>query len=115
MIGKANAAAHGDTITDGDGAGNTREPGNNAIAADANVMGDLHQIVDLGPLTDDRIRHGAAIDGRVRADFDIVLNDNAADLRHTLRAFGAADKAEAVLADPGAAMNDDAVADQRVL
>ena len=32
-----------------------------------------------------------------------------------LRPLGAGDKAEAVLADPGAAMDDDPIADQRVL
>src|SRR5437899_5501249 len=115
MISQADTATHRDVVADDDGTRNTRKPGYNAIAADANIVGDLHQIVDLGALSDDGVGHRAAIDGRVGADLDVVLDDDAADLRHALRSLGAGHEAEAVLADPCAAMDDDAVADQSIL
>src|SRR4051794_21392339 len=115
MVGEADTATHGDVVTDDDGTGDTRKPRYNAIATDANIVGDLNQIVDLGPLADDRVGHRAAIDGRIGADLDIILNDDAADLRHAFGPLGAAHEAEAILADPGAAVDDDTVAQKRVL
>ena len=60
--------------------------GDHAAAADADIVGDLHEIVDLGAFADDRVGHRAAIDRGVGADLDIVLDDDAADLRNALRA-----------------------------
>ena len=76
------AAAHRDVVAHDARSRKYPKPGDYAIAADADVMGDLHEIVDLGALADDRIGHGAAIDGGVGADLDIVLDDDPADLRH---------------------------------
>src|SRR5690606_21688073 len=89
--------------------------GNHAATADTHIVGDLHQIVDLGAFPDDGVGHGAPVDGGVGADFDIVLNDDAADLRHALRPLRAAHETETVLPDTGSAMDDDAVSDQCVL
>ncbi len=86
--------------------------GDEAVSADAHVVGDLHEIVDLGVFADDRVGHGAAVDGRVGADLDIVLDDDAADLRNALRAGRAGGEAETVLADPGAGMDDHPVAER---
>ena len=46
------------------------------------VVADLHEIVDLGAFADDRVAIGAAVDRRPGADLDVVLDDDAADLRH---------------------------------
>ena len=73
---------------------------------------DLDQIIDLGALADHRVAAGAAVDRGVGADLDVVLDDDAADLRHLqvpLRPHG---EAEAVLPDAHAGMEDDAVADE---
>ena len=78
-------------------------------------MSDLHQIVDLGALADDGIPGGAAVDGRIGADLHIVLNDDAAGLRDFLMALRGRQIAETVLADARARMDDDAIADQRML
>ena len=76
---------------------------------------DLHQIVDLGALADDGVADRAAVDRGVGADLDVVLDDDAADLRHLRDARAAPGTiAEAVLADARAGMDDDAVADQRM-
>ena len=50
---------------------------------------------------------------RVGADLDIVLDDDAADLRHFEVPSRPHGEAETVLSDPHAGMDDDAVADQR--
>ena len=52
------------------------------MAADARVVPDLDQIINFGALAHDRIAESAAIDRRIRADFDIVLDDDAAELRN---------------------------------
>ena len=70
-----------------------------AAAANARVVPDLDQIINFGALADDRVAESAAIDRRVRADFHIVLDDDAAELRYFEVARRAADVAEAVLAD----------------
>ena len=85
------------------------------MPADLDVVGDLHLIVDLGPLADDGVAVGAAVDRGVGADLDVVLDDDAADLRHLQMAARAGREAEPVLPDGDARMDDDAVADQRVL
>ncbi len=59
-------------------------------------------------------RVAAAIDRRVGADLDIVLDDDAAGLRNLLMALRTWQIAETVLADAGAGMDDHAIADQRM-
>ena len=88
--------------------------GDHAVAADAHVVRDLDQIVDLGVFADNRVGHGATVDGGIGADLDIVLDNDAADLRNALGPR-AGDEAETVLADLGAGVDDHAVADERVL
>src|SRR5690606_11653450 len=83
--------------------------------ADPHVVSDLDEIVDLGAFPDDRVGQRASVDRGIRADLDIVLDDDPADLRDLLRPGTPRGKAEAVLSDPHTRMNDDAVADQRVL
>ena len=75
---------------------------------------DLDEIVDLRPLADDGIAVAAAVDGRVGADLDIVLDDHPPDLRHLQVPLGAGHEAETILSDANAGMDDDPVADQRM-
>ena len=85
------------------------------MAPDDDVVADLHLVVDLGALPYDCVAIGAAVDGGARPDLDIVLDDDAADLRDlevTARAHG---ETEAVLADMDAGMDDDPVANRGVL
>ena len=70
-----------------------------AMAADDDVVADLHEVVDLGALADHRVAAGAPVDGGVGADLDVVLDDDAADLRHLEMALAPHGEAEAVLAD----------------
>src|SRR6185295_13874672 len=56
----------------------------------------------------------APVDGGIGADFDPILNDDSADLRHFYMALLAHGEAEAVLADGRAGMDSDMVTDQGV-
>ena len=85
----------------------------NAVPADDDVVADLHEIIDFRALADDRVAIGAAVDGRAGADLDVVLDDDAPDLRHLEMPAGPEREAETVLSDVRAGMDDDAVADQR--
>ena len=76
------------------------------------IVANLNQVVDLGALADDGIADGAAVDGCAGADFDVVLDDDPADLRHLEMSVAAHHKAEPVLPDIAARMDDDAVADR---
>ena len=63
--------------------------GDHTVAPNAHVMCDLHQVVDLATLADDGVTQGAAVDGRISADFNIVLDDGSSELgKLLLTAFG---------------------------
>ena len=63
-------------------AGNARLRHHDAMAANADIVADLDEVVDLGALADHGVADGAAVDGGAGADLDVVLDDDAADLRH---------------------------------
>ena len=84
------------------------------MPADTDIVAYLHQVVDLGALADHGIADRTAVDGSTGADFHIVLDDDAADLRDFKTASAAHHEAKAILADLAAAMNDDPIADQGV-
>src|SRR5215469_15169767 len=85
---------------------------NQAMAADRAVVSDLHKIIDLGALADYGIAGGAAVDGRIGADLDVVLDDGPSGLWDFLVSRRRWQIAEAFLPDTDAGMDDDAVADQ---
>ena len=78
-------------------AGDARLSNDDAMPPDDDVVGDLHQIVDLGAFADHGIGEKAAIDGRIGADLDAVADDDAADLGNFDMAIGAHGIAKAVL------------------
>src|SRR5258708_34985234 len=77
-------------------------------------MVDLERVMDRGGFADQGTAGGAAVDRRVGADLDVVLDDDPAGLRDLDRTAPGRGIAEAGLADPAARMDDDAVADERV-
>src|SRR5262249_17911402 len=87
-------------------------PGQEAVTSDRDVVRDLDQIVDLGSLADDGGADRAAVDRGIGPDLHIVLDDHPANLRNLVGALAAAGKAEPVLPDGAARMDDDAIADQ---
>ncbi len=74
-------------------------------------MADLDEIVDLGAASDARFFEAGAVDGRIGADFDIVFDDDDAELFEFLvLAFGVCRIAKTAGADDGAWLEDDMVA-----
>ncbi len=81
---------------------------------DLNIMADLHEIIDLGPLTDNRIAVGATINRRIGTNIHIILQDHTTNLRHLEMPLRPHGESKSVLSDSGAGMDDDAIADQRM-
>ena len=71
-------------------------------------------VADLGPLADDRVAVAAAIDDRIGTDLDIVLEDDAADLRDLqMGPVVRRREGKTFAADPRTAADRDPVAEQR--
>ena len=92
-------------------AGDADLGGHQHVAADADAMPDLHQVVQLGPGTDARLAHRRPVHRGVGAELDVVLDDHRRHLRNLLvRAIATPDEAIAVTADDHAVLQDDPVA-----
>src|SRR5689334_4377532 len=76
------------------------------------VVPDLHEIINFRALADDRIMQRPPIDRGVGADFDMVLDHHAADLRQFQVAAQAHGEAKAVLADRHAGVDGDMVTEK---
>ena len=97
-------------------AGDADLRGHQHVAADGDAVADLHEVVDLRARLDARLADRRTIDRRVRAELDVVFDDDGGDLRDLLvRAVAAADEAVAVAADHDAVLQDDAIADRHAL
>src|SRR6185436_13011883 len=88
-----------------------RHRGHDGVRADAHVVRDLNEVVELDAVLDDRVLDRAAVDRRVRAYLDVVADDDAADLRNLLPLAVIGCEAEAVGPDDDARMHDAARAD----
>jgi len=69
---------------------------------DGDVVGNLHEIVDPGTLTDYRVSRGSPIDCGVRTDPDVILDEHSSKLRHRNEASGRNGKPKTFLANPAA-------------
>src|SRR5690606_21377919 len=98
-------------------AGDARPRRHRGVRADMHVVRNLHEVVDLHAVLDDGVLDGAAVDGRVRTDLDVVADQDAAELRHLDPAAvrEILGEAEAVRADHGAGMHDAAAPDANVV
>src|SRR5579875_1207349 len=119
MTCQAALASYHDIIAEPRTAGNANLRDDHAAAPDLHVVPDLHEIINHGTRADDRIRPRAAVDGRIRAHFDIVADDNPPELRYFDGRIGIGREAEPFLADTHAGIKldarpDDAVAQGRV-
>jgi hypothetical protein len=76
---------------------------------------DVHEVVDLRSASDTRDLERAAVDGRVRANLDVILDFKRANLRKLLvpASLRIAHVAKAIAAQHCASMNDHAIADAR--
>ena len=89
------------------------QPAIDRVRADAAVMADLHLVVQLDAVTDDRVFDRAAVDRGVRADLDVAAEANAAEMRHLHVAVAVGREAEALGADDRARLERAARPDHR--
>jgi len=83
VIDHSDLTGQGDKIADLCAARNPDHTGNDAMAANLAIVGDLDKLIDFGTLANHRVVHGAAVYGGSGADFHIILPNHAANLRHT--------------------------------
>src|SRR5690606_40676269 len=93
-------------------AGDGRTTSEVAIIADAHVMGNLHQVVNNHAIADESVTQGAAINGGVGADFDIIADLHRTELMNFHPAARLVGKTKAVGSYNSAAVHSD-IAPQR--
>src|SRR5271166_2049632 len=113
VVGNANLASHHDAIFQHRAAGKSGLRGDYNVFSNLAVVGNVYQVVDFRSSTDARHVQGSAVDGRVSADLDVVLDLEPSDLRKLLVAARRliAHVTEAVAAEHSAGMNDHAISD----
>jgi len=119
VIGDTALASNHDSVANNRAAGNADLSANHAVAAETNVVSDLNEIIEHAPSSNHGVAGSAAVDGAVRADLNIILDNHAAKLEHAGETFGAWNETKALRADRDAgfyldAPPDDSVADVRI-
>ena len=82
------------------------------VFSDHHVVGDLDEVIDFYPSLDPGPAKGAAVDGRIRPDLDVVIDLDIADLGDLHIVLSGSGKSEAVTPDDDAGVEDDPPADQ---
>src|SRR5262245_13704794 len=77
------------------------------------VVTDLYQVVDLGSPANNSGAKRASIDGCVRANFDVIMNDDVANLRHLAVDAFVEDIAKTIRTDDRSGVDADALANVR--
>src|SRR5205085_11994394 len=99
-------------IFDGDAAADPGLRGNHHALSDVAVMSYMDHVVELRSLTNSRTAECAPIDGRVRAQLDVVFDHDSADLRKLVMTHIAANITKAVAANDNAPVQNDPVTDR---
>src|SRR6185503_9959723 len=107
---QARLAAHDHEIPELRRAGDADLADDHAMPAHHDVVPDLHEIINFRAFADHGVLERAAVDAAVGADLHVVLDDDAADLRHLDVTLGAHGEAETVLPHPHAGVENDPVA-----
>jgi hypothetical protein len=110
----AGMPSHHDKVAKLRRACNSRLGNDNAVASNDCIMTDLHEIIYLGPFSDNRIVQGTPIDCGIRTNLNIVSDYDASDLGHFQVPAGAHCKAKTILADAYTGMQDHALPDDGV-
>src|SRR5690606_25544633 len=105
--------AHDDAVAQPGAAGDAHLRHHQAVAAEADVVPHVHQVVQLRPGADDGVVHAPPVHAGVGAHLDVVLQDATADVPGAPVAVGPAPEAESLAADHGAGLEPDAVAEPR--
>src|SRR5262249_28325062 len=113
VIGDADLPRDHDVVARTRRAGDADLADDQVVPADAAIVRDLHEVVDLRAAPDKRYRERAAVDRRAGADLDVVLEFDRTELRNLLMLAGVEPIAEAVRPDHGVGVNEDAMTDNR--
>src|SRR6185437_9485833 len=108
----ARAAADQAVAADRRAARDRRASGQRRVRTDADVVRDLDLVVEAHVFFEHRVLERAAVDGGVRADFAIVADAHAAELRHLDPAVAVACQAETIGAQHRAGMDQYALAER---
>ena len=109
VAGDSGLAADDDVIFDGGAASEADLAADEAVFADDDVVAYVDEIIEFGAFADDGFAEAGAVEGGVGTDFDVVVDDDTADLGNFLVAAGREFVAEAVGADNDAGVQADAV------
>ena len=113
MVAEADLAAYDRVRLDDCAARNARLRRDDDALADPHVVADLHEVVKLRPAPDSRLAQSAAVNTRVRADLNVVFDDDRSDLRElVVDARLVAHVAEPVRADDHARVQHHTVAER---
>jgi hypothetical protein len=107
MVGDADLSAQRASVLDDDRAGEADLRREQTILADAAVVRDVDEVVDLGAGADERVADAPAVDCRVGADLDVVADQAAPDVWNLLVPAVAKDVPEAVRPDAGPGVDRD--------
>src|SRR5690242_9963010 len=107
VIGDAHLSGEDDAFFDHAAAGDAGLRCYDDVATDADVMTDVDEIVEFHPVADDGGIEGAAIDGAVSADLDVIADLESSLLRKffVLPCLRIAYESEAVAAEHRSTMN----------
>lgn len=114
MIADSRLSANHHAVADFGAPGDTDLSTQNGFLTNPNIVADLHEIIDHRSSADDSISGGAAVDRAVRADFNVVLDHDTAELQHAEQALWSGHEAKALTADGDTAFDPDTVADEGV-
>src|SRR2546423_6601277 len=85
-----------------------------AMGTNSRTVANRDQVTNLRSAPDDRAAQRRAVDRAVRADLDVVLDDHVSHLRDLVMFTFVGGKAEAITADAGAGVDDDAIANDAI-
>ena len=115
VAGGSGLAGEDAVIADFGGSGEAGLAADHVVGAEFGGVADENEVVDFGAAADARFADGRAVDAGVGLDFDVVFENGGAGLRHFVpRAVGLFGVAEAVGADDGAVLENDAIADAAI-
>ncbi len=114
MVGQPGLAGEEHVILYGNRAGDPYLRHDDTVPTDTDIVGYLHQVVDLGALADLGIAGTAAVDRAVGADLHPVANGTPCQLWYALMPPGLVDEAEARTPHPRAGADRDIIPEARI-
>src|SRR6185312_12280079 len=99
MIADADLAADQHHRAHGGGAADADLRHQKTVMADLHIVADMDQAVEAHAALDMGVADGAAVHGAVGAELHIILDDDAAQLRHAQQALQAGHEGETLIAD----------------